>query len=69
MTHYLPAFTTTWRGMQRAVCGAWCDRRDHTNEPTCRVCAEYLLAEAKNQDRIARALEAEFPAYKGRLVL
>lgn len=51
ITHYIPPFTETrGRGihqMQRAFCGAWVEEAQHSAEPSCERCQEFLEADAK----------------------
>ena len=63
MTHYIGCFTQTLRGLtslrQRAVCGVYVDRGEHTTEPTCPACLAYLQKEADDEPAIADALGLE----------
>lgn len=68
-THYIPAFTTVIRGQQLAACDTVTDMRSHSVEPTCPACQAYLTRTAEEDQETALALEAEFPEYKGRLVV
>lgn len=67
MTHYIPFFTTRRHGLQRAACGEPVDRRQHSCEPECPECAAWLAADAVETNQTAKALEAEYPEFAGKL--
>ena len=41
-THYLPAFVAVHGRFQQAACGAYIRESEHSNEPTCAGCRDYL---------------------------
>lgn len=45
-THYAAAFTRVRGDRQQAVCGAWISAEEHSTEPNCEPCLDYLTAEA-----------------------
>lgn len=45
-THYIPPFTRINGRKQEAVCGAWVEASEHSNEPTHDVCRRYLEQDA-----------------------
>lgn len=68
MTHYIPAFTKVRGTAQYAVCGVMIQPSAHSTEPTCPVCQTWIEGTASEDEATAKALEAEFPEFKGRLV-
>lgn len=68
MTHYIPAFTERNGHQQRTVCGTWIRSNAHSAEPTCAECRAYLQQSEDDDEATARALEAEFPEFSGKLV-
>ena len=67
MTHYIPFFTVTRQGLQLSACEQWVTPKQHSAEPTCAICAAFLIAETKDYEETAEALEQEFPEWRGRL--
>lgn len=64
-THYIPAFAPRGPGRsEQAICGEWVTLHKHSTEPTCAQCKALI----DEEEQTARALEAEFPDLKGRLV-
>ena len=64
-THWIPPFTKNGpNGTQLSVCGEWVRAEDFSTEPTCPACA----AELADEEETARALEAEFKEFAGKLV-
>ncbi len=64
-THYLPAFipAPVFRGRlprrQQAVCGLPIDASEHSTEPTCQACQDWLVQEAEDTAETAEALGME----------
>lgn len=49
MTHWIPPFTReSLDGTKQAVCGAFIAEGDHSTEPTCQDCANYLVDEHRH---------------------
>ena len=67
MTHYITFFTVSRHGREWAACGQWVTPKQHSVEPTCAACVAYVLADAKDYEETAEALEQEFPEWRGRL--
>lgn len=44
-THYLPYFCETVGVRQRAACGALIVPSEHSTEPACEPCCDYLTSE------------------------
>ena len=57
MTHYVPAFTSYRALVYVAICGAFVHsrriQREHSAEPTCLKCLEWLDADAKEAAALA----------------
>lgn len=45
-SHYIVAFTERNGRMQRAACGAWVRQDEHSAEPTCLDCQDFLVRDA-----------------------
>lgn len=58
MTHYIPAFTELNGPKQRAACGAWSFRSEHSCSPECQGCQLWLEGEAAHDAE----MEATFAA-------
>lgn len=56
MTHYVPFFTEIRRGLQTAVCGSHIFMHEHSVEPTCPVCLQWLTQD----DAEAKALSTQW---------
>lgn len=68
VTHYLPVFTTRGPGhTQLAICGTYITVHRHSTEPTCPDCAALIVKKDAEDEETAKALEAEFPEFQGRL--
>lgn len=67
LTHYIPLGDGGRR--QRAACGLYVDARAHVVTPTCPTCRHWLETCEADDRETARALEAEFPESKGRLIV
>jgi len=64
-THCVPPFAPNGPdGTQLSLCGAWVDPLTASTEPTCPAC----VAELVDEEETARALEAEFKEFAGKLV-
>ena len=64
-THYIPAFSPrlgTTREL--AICNAYVPSTTHALEPTCAACQQAI----RDEEETAKALEAEFPEFSGKLV-
>ena len=46
MSCYIPAYTRINGKHQESACGRWLLAKDHSNEPTCQHCQEYLAQDA-----------------------
>lgn len=42
-THYTPPFVYHRRGRDQAVCGTYIDKDQFSTEPTCAICAQWLV--------------------------
>jgi len=69
MSHYLPVFTERNGRQQKAACGTWIEAAAHSTTPSCPTCQAYLGTVEADEEATARALEAEFPEWKGRLAI
>lgn len=70
VTHFIPADAVRNGRKRDAVCGTPVTAVQHSAEPTCPTCAGWLLDTPnrhRDDEATARALEAEFPEYAGRL--
>ena len=63
MTHYVPAFAPRLGDKELSLCEAWVDATQHSAGPSCQACRAIIAEE----DKTARALEAEFPEFRGKL--
>ncbi len=59
MSHYIPYFTRENGARRETVCYAWVLPGEHSNEPTCQVCRDWL-----QQDAIAEMEDAESFSYE-----
>lgn len=69
--HYLPKFVETDGVRQKAACGAWIFPSEHSTEPNCEPCLDYLTSESSAQERVARHEQTHYvmgdaPSYRGR---
>lgn len=59
-THWILPFAPVFRGKaprrQMTACGIYIEASEHSTEPTCDVCAEYLQREADNDAETAEGL-------------
>ncbi len=55
-THYIAAFTERNGHQQRAACGRWVQASEHSNEPDCAGCRDYLAQDAADEAETLRAL-------------
>ena len=54
-SHYVPVFTERRRdGTQLAVCGQWVMAPEHSTEPTCGECHEWLMEDAEQLEQLKR---------------
>lgn len=55
-SHYIPAYTRINGRRQESACGRWIMPREHSNEPTCPFCVDYLHRDAETADMISASL-------------
>lgn len=62
-THYILPFAPVFRGRaprrQMTACGIYIDASEHSTEPSCHACADYLQREADNDAETAEGLGFE----------